>query len=114
LLKIGRTNTGENWAEKVTCELAELHGLPHAHYELAVWKQQMGVITQSIVPQDGRLVMGNELLSMTHSAYPIEQKYKVRDHTLGRIIALLSDAAILQPLDWKFTGKGIDDALDVF
>jgi hypothetical protein len=35
LFKIGRENTGENWAEKVTCELAELFGLPHAHYDFS-------------------------------------------------------------------------------
>lgn len=114
LLKIGRPNTGENWAEKVTCELAELLGLPHANYDLAIWKQQMGVITKTIVPSNGRLVMGNELLSMTYNAYPIEQKFKVRDHTLGRIIALLSDQAVLQPLHWKSPDKRISNALDVF
>ena len=30
LFKIGRANTGENWAEKVACELCTLLGLPHA------------------------------------------------------------------------------------
>ena len=51
LLKIGRANTGENWAEKVACELCALLGLPHAHYELALWMQNKGVICETIVPQ---------------------------------------------------------------
>lgn len=29
---------GEDWAEKISCELAQLLRLPHAHYELAVFK----------------------------------------------------------------------------
>ena len=35
LFKQGRVGSGENWAEKVTCELAQLLNLPHAIYELA-------------------------------------------------------------------------------
>lgn len=56
LFKIGRVNTGENWSEKVTCELAELFGLPHAHYDLAVWKAQKGIIAKNFVPDNGRLI----------------------------------------------------------
>ncbi|TAL43150.1 MAG: phosphatidylinositol kinase [Methylovulum sp.] len=114
LLKIGRPNTGENWAEKVACELAELLGLPHAYYNFAAWKQQKGVLTETIVPKDGRLVMGNELLSKAYNTYPTDQRYKVRDHTLGRIIALLSDQAIFLPLDWIPPDNKIRNALDVF
>jgi len=114
LLKIGRPNTGENWAEKVACELAELLGLSHAYYDFAVWKQQKGVVTKMIVPKDGRLVMGNELLSTAYNTYPTEQRYKVRDHTLGRIVALLSDQSIFLPLDWKPPNNKIRNALDVF
>ncbi|MFV2058894.1 MAG: phosphatidylinositol kinase, partial [Thiohalomonadales bacterium] len=35
LFKQGRPNTGENWAEKVCCEMCKLLKLPHAHYEFA-------------------------------------------------------------------------------
>lgn len=38
LFKEGRLGTGENWAEKICCELARHLGLPHAEYELARWK----------------------------------------------------------------------------
>ncbi len=33
LFKAGRPGTGENWAEKVCCELARLLGLPHAEQD---------------------------------------------------------------------------------
>ena len=62
LFKEGRPGTGENWAEKVCCEICELLGLPHANYELAEWKGQRGVISPTIVEEWYRLVHGNELL----------------------------------------------------
>jgi hypothetical protein len=39
LFKEGRPGTGENWAEKVTSELADLLYLPHAYYHLAILEQ---------------------------------------------------------------------------
>ncbi len=114
LFKIGRVNTGENWAEKVACELCALLGLPHAHYELAVWKNQKGVLSETIVPQHGRLIMGNELLAEIHKTYPEKQRYKVQDYTLGRIIALLSNKNIFLPINWQPPSKDIENAVDVF
>lgn len=114
LFKIGRPNTGENWAEKVACELCALLGLPHAHYELAVWKQQKGILSENIVPPDGRLVPGNELLSEIHTTYPATQRYHVKDHTLGRIFTLLSSPEYMLPLNWAIPGNAIQNATDVF
>jgi hypothetical protein len=53
LLKIGRPGTGENWAEKIASELADLFHLRHAHYDLAVWKGCKGVLTPLVVPETG-------------------------------------------------------------
>ena len=35
LFKAEERGTGEDWAEKIVCELCKLIGLPHVHYELA-------------------------------------------------------------------------------
>ena len=114
LFKIGRKDTGENWAEVVACALCELLGLPHAHYDFAVWKQQKGVISKNIVPIDARLVMGNELLSEVYESYPFDSKYKVQDHTLGRIFTLLSIPAIQFPLNSTIPRAKNTSAIDVF
>ena len=58
---------GEDWAEKIACELAELLGLPHAHYELAIHKGVRGVVTKNFISKDSvqrseSLTAGNELL----------------------------------------------------
>lgn len=114
LFKIGRENTGENWAEKAACELCTLLGLPHANYELALWMNKKGILSETIVPQGGHLVMGNELLATIHSTYPEQQRYKVQDHTLGRIVALMNNPAILLPMNWQPSGSAIKNAADVF
>jgi len=67
LFKSVQSNTGErlgdDWAEKVSCELAALLELPHAHYELAIHKGVRGVITKNFTSERGeQLMLGNELL----------------------------------------------------
>jgi len=114
LFKIGRPGTGENWAEKVAAELCTLLGLPHAYYELAVWKHEKGVLSPAFVPRDGRLIMGNELLAAIHTDYPTHQIRRVRDYTLGRIQALLSLGEIRLPLEWEPPDASIRSAFDVF
>lgn len=114
LFKIGRENTGENWAEIVACQLCKLLGLPHAHYDFAVWNNHKGVVSKNIVPTDARLVMGNELLSIIDSNYPVEAKYGVKEHRLGRIFALLNHPVIQLPIDWETPSPFIERAIDVF
>ena len=90
LFKQGRPNTGENWAEKVCCELCSLLDLPHAHYELAQWKEVHGVTTPTIVPNGARLVHGNELLAGVEG-YDAEKRYKVREHTVRLVLAVVGN-----------------------
>jgi hypothetical protein len=44
LYKEARSGTGEDWAEKVASELAELLGLAHARIELATWRGTPGAM----------------------------------------------------------------------
>ena len=117
LFKLGRPNTGENWSEKVACELNELLSIPHAYYEFAslTWREGIGVFTPIIVPIGGRLILGNELLWKTDCNYPSQQLRKVQQHTLTRIEALMESprADVLLPLDWKCLPQ-IETAMDVF
>jgi hypothetical protein len=56
--------TGENWAEKIACELAKKINIPSAEYDLATYDGTHGVITQSFIPDaDSYLISGNELLT---------------------------------------------------
>ena len=89
LFKEGRPGTGENWAEKAAAELAELIGLPHAKYELARWRDKEGVVTPTLVPEGGRLVLGNEILNSVQPTYDKALKYRQRDHTVRKVATVM-------------------------
>jgi len=100
LFKEGRPNTGENWAEKVACELCGLLDLPHAYYELAIWRGTKGVVTKSFVPPGGRLVFGNELLARFVKGYAADRVYRQTQHTVRAVIAVLRANTIRLPLGY--------------
>lgn len=112
LFKEGRPGTGENWAEKVACELCELLGIPHARYDLAIWKGRKGVVTPSFVPKGGRLVHGNELLARALPTYPRSQFYGVRLYSLRLVMHLLRNPYHI-PIGWNGF-PGVSTAVDVF
>lgn len=89
LFKEGRPNTGENWAEKVCCELCALLDLPHGHYDFAVWKDHRGVVTPSFVPADARFIFGNELIARFVADYDGERRARAHKHTLARVMAVI-------------------------
>jgi hypothetical protein len=93
LFKEGRPNTGDDWSEKVASELCDFLGLPHAVYDLAVWKGRRGVVCPSFVP-GGRLVHGNELLGEVVAEYPARQLFRVRQHTLMSVLTIIEDETI--------------------
>lgn len=99
LFKEGRPNTGENWAEKVCCELCALLGIPHAHYDFATWRQRSGVASPTFVPDGGRLVHGNELLAKLVSDYEREKRFRARQHTVAVVMGIMRFPEIRLPLE---------------
>jgi hypothetical protein len=113
LFKEARPQTGEDWAEKIVSELCAVLSLPHAQYDLAVWRGRPGVISRSFVPKQGRVELGNELLVTRIPAYPDRQFYQVREHTLCRVLAVLEDPSLHVPLAWAGL-EGITTPVEVF
>ncbi len=115
LFKEGRPGTGENWAEKACCEIACLLGLPHAEYDLATYNNKQGVASPSFVPKDGRLILGNELLSKVFASdhYDPDAKYRDSQHALRRVAAVLLRKTVGMPLGW-FCPPEIRNAFGVF
>jgi hypothetical protein len=117
MFKVGRPGTGENWAEKVCCEIARLLDLPHAEYELAQCEGKQGVITPSLVPKNGRLILGNELLAKVFQQYDPAVRYESSQHTLRRVIVVLrrqaSGMPIGTPIGWS-QPKEVTNAIGVF
>jgi hypothetical protein len=113
LFKEGRPGTGENWAEKVCCEICRLLDIPHANYELATWKGRKGVVSPMFVPEGGRLVCGNELLAKLFKDYEEGSRYKVRQHTVRTVMAVASAKSIGFPAGWA-APAAIRDAAALF
>jgi hypothetical protein len=118
LFKEGRPNTGENWAEKLACEFAEMLGIPHAEYELAKYGGKFGVLSPSFVPQSGRLLHGNELVGVKIIDADENGKlkyYAERSHTVNRVLQYFkqNSEAVFPPRGYKLI-DGVTSALDVF
>ncbi len=121
LFKAEERGTGEDWAEKVVCELARCLGVPHVEYELAHECEgptpiQPGVICPNFVPRPLSLVMGNQLLVRRDPAYPAEteRKFGIREYTVDAVAAVVTT---LHPpaAEWmRETPAGVATALGVF
>lgn len=121
LFKFNRENSGEDWAEKVCCELCEFLGIPHAQYELAncpnglLGLSTRGILTPNFVPQSGRLVLGNELLGKNTHAYDDHgRKYKQRLHTLRRVFHACEIHGVEPPRESYRLPDGVQSPADVF
>ena len=121
LFKAEERGTGEDWAEKIVCELCKLLGLPHVHYDLAHeyegdTNRNPGVICESCTPGKLSLVLGNQLLLVIDSQYPVDEarKYGVRQHTVEAVANALQ---LLLPPSETWTSEMpfvAHSALDVF
>ncbi len=113
LFKRSRPNTGEDWAEKVACELCSLLNIPHAEYNLATWQGESGVVATSFVPSGGRLVHGNELLAGMDKSYPRQSFFQVKEHILKNVLTLIRTYKPGFPIGWDPL-TGINLAAEVF
>jgi hypothetical protein len=113
LFKEGRPNTGDDWSEKVSCELCELIGLPHANYHLAIWRGHRGVISPTFIPTGGALVHGRQLMVGVVTNYPGGKFFHLRQHTLRRVLAIMRTVRFKPPIAWQ-SFKDQETALDVF
>lgn len=93
LFKQGRIGTGENWAEKVTSELANLLDLPHAVYELAYLNEESCVISPNFLEENEELRLGNQLIE----GFDVDRKYKNTQHTLTAILNALQKNKVQLP-----------------
>lgn len=93
LFKAEERGTGEDWAEKIACELCALLGLPHVHYEMAydLDQQRPGVVCASFTPPPLSLAHGNQLLLALDPAYPAgaENRYRSRTHTVDAVFEVI-------------------------
>lgn len=108
LFKQGRENTGENWSEKVCCELARTLELPHAEYDLAEWRNVSGVVSPIFVEKGERLVLGNELVTPNVK----RTQYSTNHHLIRKVTSFLKMPIIKPP--HAYSGEEKLNANEVF
>lgn len=86
LFKAEERGYGEDWSEKVVCELAAMLGIPHVHYELAFNPAtgDPGVVSEFMGLQGQTLVHGNTLMQLIDSEYPVKV-LRVPAHTVDAV-----------------------------
>jgi hypothetical protein len=100
LYKKSRSNTGEDWAEKIAAELCKLLGLPHAQYELATWKSQRGTVSPSFLPDGGSFIPGNVWSANA-------------PHKVDIVLKAIAGNSVNLALDWV-APVGIETAVETF
>lgn len=100
LFKEGRPGTGENWAEKVACELCARLDISHAHYEFAVWQGREGVVTESFLSPDCDYEPANVTLSELEPEYRGRQRHRARQHTVRIFLARGADSSVALPVGY--------------
>jgi hypothetical protein len=121
LFKVGRLGTGENWAEKVTCEIALGIELPCASYELAIRNGEKGVISEQIMPLGASLALGNLLIPQLIPGYEHTKLRRQTDYRLSGVLDVIrqiddlqvpqgSTLDIIRPVDY-FVGYLLFDVL---
>lgn len=116
LFKAEERGTGEDWAEKIACELcARLH-LPHVHYEMAhdSHRDMPGVVCETCAPPPVMMALGNQLLQTLDPAYPQGGKYKVHGHTVEAVCSAVELLQLSPDQYCRNLPDGIDSALAVF
>lgn len=105
--------TGEDWAEKVACGVAEALGIPHAHYDLAAYKGQRGIRSKKFTVSGENMFFGNQLIEHVVSAINIPLEQGQRSQKVERVALIMQRIVVNPPKDWVTT-KNIKSALDVF
>jgi len=117
LFKIGREGTGENWAEKVTCELLNMLGIPCAQYDFARWNNNEGITSTNFVPKNCALIHGNELISMfVDDTYPsLTKKLKIPEYKISNVFKLFEHHKGIVNLPYSFSpSSDIQSVGDLF
>lgn len=101
LFKIGRPGTGENWSEKVACELARLIGLPHAEYHFATLHGDEGVISEQFFPANALFLPANTLLAQIVDEYDDKKRFKQVKYQLSTALGILRRTIIQAPIGYS-------------
>ena len=104
---------GEDWAEKIACEIAEVLGIPHAEYDLATYNGERGIRSKKFNPPGSNMFFGNHLIEHIVNSSQATLEKGQRSQTISRVEIILKNIIQNPPLGWEKTER-ITSALDVF
>jgi hypothetical protein len=104
---------GEDWAEKIACEVAELLGIPHAEYDLATYHGERGIRSKKFTNDGENMSFGNELIEYVVQRSNSTLEKGQRSQTLFRVNVALIHLVDNPPRGWHETDN-IKTAEDVF
>lgn len=85
----GDVPTGEDWAEKIAAEIAQLLDIPAARVELAEAEGRRGSASLNFTSSVHQLMHGNEVMAGFLEGYDPEVRFKQTSHTVDNIIAAI-------------------------
>jgi hypothetical protein len=91
LFKIGRPQTGENWAEKVCCEILAHLEIPAAKYHFAIHDGDMGVVSERFMPQGASFFPANMILAQTVPDYDGTRRFRQFKYRLSTSLGMLRE-----------------------
>jgi hypothetical protein len=97
LFKIGRPGTGENWAEKVCCEILHALEIPRASYDFAKHENDVGVVSKQFVSVNGQFLPANMLLESAVKGYDGRMRFRQRKYQLSTSLNLFKLRSIEPP-----------------
>ncbi|EGR1562255.1 hypothetical protein D6L41_12110 [Vibrio alginolyticus] len=104
---------GEDWAEKIACELAEALGIPHAHYDLANYQGQRGIRSKKFTEDGENMFFGNQLIEHVANRINVPLERGQRSQKVERVAAILARLIKHPPKGWEPT-ENITNTFDVF
>jgi hypothetical protein len=115
---------GEDWAEKIACEITKLLNIPAANYDLAIFRGQAGIITKNFVGTKENMLYGNSIIShleniLVNNSYlpltetKVDTQTSNEKHDVTNIFVCLENFVKNKPLNWNSLPQ-IKTAIDVF
>lgn len=81
---------GEDWAEKISSEVAHILSIPVATVELAEFQGRRGCASLNFTTQSKQLEHGNEVMAGLLDGYDPELRYRQTSHTVENIVKAIS------------------------
>lgn len=81
---------GEDWAEKISSEIAHILDIPAATVELAEFSGRRGCASLNFTSQEKQLEHGNEVMAGQLDGYDPELRYQQTNHTVENIVLAVS------------------------